>query len=94
MVDRQHHFVGVLRLDDIRHIMFDTKLYETITVADLMHADVGIINYDDSMQKIMKTFKTSGAWNLPVIKEGKYYGYISKSRLLTAYRQKLINVTS
>ena len=59
-----------------------------------MHADAGIIDYnEDSMNDIMTKFKTSGAWNLPVIKDGKYYGYISKSKLLTAYRQQLINFT-
>jgi len=41
----------------------------------------------------MDKFKSSGAWNLPVIKKGKYFGYISKSKLLTAYRQQLIKFT-
>ena len=48
----------------------------------------------DNMQQIMHKFKVSGAWNLPVIKEGKYYGFISKSKMLTAYRNKLIQVSS
>lgn len=95
VVNEKNEFLGVIRLDDIRNIMFDTKLYNTVKVSNLMHADADIIIYeDDTMQKIMKKFKTSGAWNLPVIKNGKYYGYISKSRLLTAYRQKLIYVTT
>jgi CIC family chloride channel protein len=60
-----------------------------------MHADAGIINYEsDSMHTIMDKFKSSGAWNLPVIKNGKYFGYISKSKLLTAYRQQLIKFTN
>jgi len=95
VVNNKQKFMGVIRLDDIRNIMFDASLYNKVTVADLMHADADIIRYEtDTMQMIMKKFKMSGAWNLPVIKHGKYYGYISKSRLLTAYRQKLINVTS
>lgn len=94
VVDDDHTFLGVIRLDDIRHIMFDASLYQSVDAASLMHADAGIINYDeDSMNDIMNKFKTSGAWNLPVIKNGKYYGYISKSKLLTAYRQQLINFT-
>lgn len=94
VVDDEHKFLGVIRLDDIRHIMFDSDLYDKVDAASLMHADAGIINYDeDSMQDIMDNFKTSGAWNLPVIKDGKYFGYISKSKLLTAYRQQLINFT-
>ena len=54
-----------------------------------------IIYYDeDSMERVMTKFQTSGAWNLPVIKNNKYYGFISKSKLLTAYRKELINFTS
>lgn len=94
VVNKDQEFLGVIRLDDIRHIMFDQSMYDQVDVASLMHADVGIINYEqDSMNDIMNTFKTTGAWNLPVIKNEKYYGYISKSKLLTAYRRQLINVT-
>lgn len=94
VVNDNHEFLGVIRLDDIRHMMFDSELYDKVDASSLMHADAGIIDYDeDSMNDIMTKFKTSGAWNLPVIKNGKYYGYISKSKLLTAYRQQLINFT-
>jgi CIC family chloride channel protein len=51
-----------------------------------------VIDYaKDSMQQVMQRFQDSGAWNLPVIREGKYYGFVSKSKLLTAYRRELIN---
>ncbi|MFL1011129.1 chloride channel protein [Flavisericum labens] len=94
VVNDNHEFLGVIRLDDIRHMMFDTDLYEKVEASSLMHADAGIIDYDaDSMNDIMEKFKTTGAWNLPVIKSGKYYGYISKSKLLTAYRRQLIKFT-
>lgn len=94
VVNNNDEFLGVIRLDDIRHMMFNTELYDQVDVESLMHADAGIINYeDDTMNIIMQKFKTSGAWNLPVIKNGKYYGYISKSKLLTAYRRQLISVT-
>jgi CIC family chloride channel protein len=42
----------------------------------------------------MKKFQDSSAWNLPIVKDGKYLGFISKSKLLTAYRRKLIEVTN
>ena len=94
VVNDDNEFLGVIRLDDIRNIMFDANLYDKVEASSLMHADAGIIDYDDdSMNDIMDKFKTSGAWNLPVIKGGKYYGYISKSKLLTAYRRQLIKFT-
>ncbi len=94
VVNANEEFLGVLRLDDIRHMMFNTELYDKVDVQSVMNASAGMIFYEtDSMGHIMDKFKTSGAWNLPVIKDGKYYGYISKSKLLTAYRRQLINVT-
>ena len=42
----------------------------------------------------MKKFQDSNAWNLPVIKNEGYFGFVSKSKLLTAYRRELINFTS
>ena len=94
VVNEAHQFLGVIRLDDIRHMMFDSDLYDKVDASSLMHADLGVIDYNqDSMNVIMDKFKTTGAWNLPVIKDDKYYGYISKSKLLTAYRRQLINFT-
>lgn len=90
----ESEFLGIILLDDIRNIMFNTNLYETTMVSDLMHSAPDVIDYNkDSMEQIMKKFRYSGAWNLPVIKDNKYYGFISKSKLLTVYRRKLIEVT-
>ncbi|MEI6866730.1 chloride channel protein [Flavicella sp.] len=95
VVDEKNQYLGVLLLDDIRGVMFDQSLYETVTVQELMQNSKGIIDYEkNSMKEIMKKFQDSGAWNLPVVKNGVYKGFISKSRLLTAYRRKLIEVTN
>lgn len=85
---------GIVLLDDIREFMFDTSMYDKVQVESLMHRAPEYIFYDsDSMQQVMQKFQDSGAWNLPVIKDGKYLGFVSKSKLLTAYRRKLINFT-
>ncbi|AWX44732.1 H(+)/Cl(-) exchange transporter ClcA [Flagellimonas maritima] len=92
VLDEEEKLMGIIVLDDIRQLMFDTELYNTIFVKNLMHAPPEYIFHEtDSMQQVMRKFQDSGAWNLPVIKEGKYIGFISKSKLLTAYRRKLIN---
>ena len=94
VIDENEALVGIVLLDDIREFMFETKLYRTTTVSTFMHAAPEYIFYGkDSMQQVMKKFQDSGAWNLPVIKEGKYFGFVSKSKLLTAYRRELINFT-
>tara|TARA_R110001632_G_scaffold33934_3_gene86770 strand:- start:625 stop:1089 length:465 start_codon:yes stop_codon:yes gene_type:complete len=96
VIDKEDNsLLGIILLDDIRPIMFDQKLYKEVMAADIMNTPPEIIELDkDKMTDIMEKFQNSGAWNLPVIKDEKYVGFISKSKLLTAYRRKLINLTS
>jgi CIC family chloride channel protein len=94
VIDKKQQFLGIVLLDDIRPIMFDSEMYKNITVETIMKAAPETIQYDDSVSQIMQKFKESGAWNLPVIKGNTYVGFISKSKLLTAYRNKLIEVTA
>jgi CIC family chloride channel protein len=94
VTDSEGRLEGIVLLDDIREFMFDTKRYQTTRVADFMRSAPDHIFYgEDSMQQVMQKFQDSGAWNLPVIKDERYIGFISKSKLLTAYRRKLINFT-
>ncbi|MGY0390930.1 chloride channel protein [Bizionia sp. KMM 8389] len=86
--------VGIILLDDIRPIMFDQSLYDNVMAKEVMQNPPAIIDMEnDKMTTIMKKFQDSNAWNLPVIRQGRYIGFISKSKLLTAYRRKLINIT-
>lgn len=92
VVDENEGLAGIVLLDDIREFMFETKLYKTTLVSAFMNNPPEIIFYQkDDMRTVMKKFQNSGAWNLPVVKNGKYYGFVSKSKLLTAYRRELIN---
>lgn len=85
--------VGIILLDDLRTIMFDTDLYNELRAHEIMQPPPEIIDLDkDKMTDIMKKFQDSSAWNLPVIKNGVYFGFISKSKLLTTYRRQLINL--
>lgn len=94
VIDENRKFMGIILLDDIRSIMFNEKLYDEVKVQDIMQQAPEIIDMEnDRMHAIMKKFQESDAWNLPVVEKGKYVGFISKSKLLTAYRKKLIEVT-
>jgi CIC family chloride channel protein len=94
VLDDKEHFLGIVLLDDIRSMMFNQEMYEKVKVTDVMKSAPEVIFDTDNSEKVMKKFKDSNAWNLPVVKNGKYVGFISKSKLLTAYRNKLIEVTS
>ncbi|MGS2764072.1 chloride channel protein [Sinomicrobium sp. M5D2P9] len=93
--EKDNSLAGVLLLDDIRPIMFDQSLYTEVSASDVMHDPPAVIHLEkDNMTKVMQKFQDSGAWNLPVLKNNVYVGFISKSKLLTAYRRKLISFTT
>ncbi|MBI1288900.1 MAG: CBS domain-containing protein [Flavobacteriales bacterium] len=90
VVDDEEKLVGVIVLDDVREIMFDTSRYETVTVAELMKEPIGTVEVTDTMEKVVNTFRDTDAWNLPVLENGKYRGFISRSKLFTEYRKMLV----
>ena len=93
VLDKEKHFLGIVLLDDIRPLMFEQEMYDKLTIEVLMKSAPAIIFHNDTTEQVMQKFKESGAWNLPVVKDKKYVGFISKSKLLSAYRTKLIEVT-
>lgn len=83
---------GIILLDDLRPVMFIKSLYTEMTAKDLMKNPPAVIKLEeDRMTLVMQKFQETGAWNLPVLSHGTYYGFVSKSKLLTAYRKKLID---
>lgn len=89
-VVKDNVLVGIITLDDIREIMFDPEEQKNTQVNSLMHNPPAEVSLHESMQSVMGKFETTGAWNLPVIENGKYIGFVSKSRIFNTYRQKLI----
>jgi CIC family chloride channel protein len=93
VVDDQQNFQGIILLDDIREIVFNKELYEQIMVKDLVTAPPATISLNDRMDLVMKKFNESEAWNLPVVDEMKYIGFVSKSSIFNAYRSALVQFT-
>lgn len=90
VVDENRKLVGVVTLDEIREIMFDAAARKTMVVKSLMNDPPAEVSTTENMQSVMNKFEKTGAWNLPVIDQDKYVGFISKSRIFNAYRKKLI----
>ena len=94
VVDDKNKLIGVVLLDDIRNIMFRPDLYRRINVERFMSKPPTKITVGTPMEKVMKTFDDTGAWNLPVIDEdGRYVGFVSKSKIFNSYRQVLKHYT-
>ncbi|PKP18185.1 MAG: chloride channel protein [Bacteroidetes bacterium HGW-Bacteroidetes-21] len=94
VVDEERKLVGVIYLDHIRHLIFKNELYDTMSVSDLMVVPAEIISLNDRMEAIMEKFEKSEAWNLPVIENEVYIGFISKSKLLNEYREIMQELSS
>ena len=90
VVDNQGNLEGVILLDNIRDVIFNQELYDKVKISDLMSAPPAIINPKQSMSIVMQKFEETGAWNLPVAENGKYIGFISKSRIFNMYRKLLV----
>jgi len=84
---------GIVLLDSIRHIIFNTDIYHQVFVRDLMQPPPTHISPGESMESVMKKFEENEAWNLPVINNGEYIGFLSKSKLFSYYRKWLIEIS-
>ncbi len=92
VVDDNGVFLGIVALDEIRHIMFNSELYSNSFVKDLMVVPPTFVLINENMEMVMEKFEETNAWNLPVIdKEGIYKGFISKSKIFTSYRKLLVH---
>jgi CIC family chloride channel protein len=91
VVEEDGQLLGIVLLDDIRHIMFNTEMHDNTYVRSLMIMPPTVVNYDDPMEVVMKKFEETSAWNLPVLQDGKYLGFVSKSKIFSTYRRVLIH---
>lgn len=90
VVNEHNKLVGIILLDNIRQEIFNQELYDKVTAAELMMKVVTKIKISQDIFTIMDIFEESGQWNLPVVDKGQYVGFLSKSSILTKYRNELV----
>ena len=94
VIDSKHHFQGFVSLEDIRRDMFKKDLYNTVHVYNYMKSAPAYVYDDEKMDSVMKKFEKTDAWNLPVIRRDRtYIGFVSKSKIFSAYRRQLQEVS-
>jgi len=93
VVNDENQLMGIVTLDDVREVIFDKEMQEELAISSIMHKPPAEIDPHENMQSVMSKFEVTGAWNLPVIDNGKYIGFVSKSRIFNTYRKKLIRQT-
>ncbi|MBL6962401.1 MAG: chloride channel protein [Bacteroidetes bacterium] len=90
VIDKNGSFLGLVPLDKVRKIMFDREMYDKVYVREIMIQPNAIVSKEDNMDTVMEKFKSTGKWNLPVIYDGKYMGFVSRANIFNAYRKLLI----
>ncbi len=93
VVDSEKELLGIVHFNDIREIIFNQYRVKFTFVKEIMKASIDVIYPTDSMETVMNKFEKTKVHFLPVLKNGKYFGFISKSFALEAYRTKLKSMT-
>lgn len=92
VVSEDGEFKGHVLLDHVRSVMFDTSLYDT-PIENLMVVPEYIIDPNETMEEVAKKFHVSGKYNIPVVQNGMYLGYISRANVFSTYRKKLSEIS-
>ena len=90
VVKNNNKLLGIIYLDNVREEMFNAELYDKVTAKEVMRKPSMVIDVKEDVFLIMKKFEESGQWNLPVVKDGIYIGFLSKSTILDRYRHELL----
>ncbi len=93
VTDEENNFLGLVRLDDVREIMFDRSQYDTLKVHNLMVQPRATVHMEDSMDTVMQKFRDAGLWNMAVLENGQYKGFVSRANVFNLYRKMLLEVS-
>jgi CIC family chloride channel protein len=93
VVDREGIFYGIVKMDDIRDIMFDKDSWDTVYVRDLMFMPQYTISKNESMEEVARKFHVSNRYNIAVLDEGRYIGFVSRAQVFSTYREMLKKIS-
>ena len=94
VLDSRQHLKGIVEMDHIRKLMFQNDKYDSMHVRDFMETPQAVVFLDEKMESVMDKFDRTGAWRLPVVDSDMVYvGFLSKSRIMSAYRTELKDIS-
>ena len=93
VIDNFGHLLGVVQLDDLREDMFKQEKWGRSITYYMIQPPYKILEHEQ-VQSVLPRFEENHTWMLPVVdKNNKYLGFISKSRILNAYREALVKIS-
>lgn len=91
VVDENEKLLGVVHMDNIREKIFDPGSHADTRVSDLMKKPLAVVDVREGLHQVLQKFEDTRQWNLPVTDRGKYVGFVSKSSILSRYRNELLD---
>lgn len=90
VINENNELVGIIHMDNIRNIIFNPEKHSNTLVTDLMGKPAAVIKLNENLHSVLKKFDDTNQWNLPVVDNNQYVGFVSKSSVLTKYRSELL----
>jgi CIC family chloride channel protein len=87
VIDTDNNFLGVIFINEIRHIIFEQDQYDIVFIRDLMYMPDTLLDQKATMEDVAQKFAETSHYNLPVLKDGKYIGFVSRANVFSAYRK-------
>ena len=94
VVNEQGILKGMVKLSEVRTLIFESDLYDRVKIKDLMYMPKHFVSPRDSMEEVVEKFETSGRFNLAVIDNGKYIGFLSRAKVFSEYRDNIRDISS
>ena len=93
IIDEKEKLIGIVNYSDIKPFIMNPYRLKFTQISEVVKQPIEIVNYDDGIETIMDKFEIAAQTILPVIKNGKFFGFISKIAILEAYRKQLKQMT-
>ena len=93
VLDRDGRFSGLIDIEDVLPFLAESELHDVLILADLVRSEPERLDASSDMVSVFETFRKSDADELPVFEDGKLIGFITRSRLYRAYREKMEEIS-
>jgi CIC family chloride channel protein len=91
VADGEGRLAGIVSLDDIRHYLLETSLYDVALVFDIMRPPGAVLKPGDTLGRAISIFEKSRETAVPVVRAGVCLGFVTKDRVLDRYRYLIEN---
>ncbi len=89
VVDKNRKLIGIVHFADVRKVIFKPKLYDKIKISELISYPEFTVQKGDTMERVAQELSDHQIYNIPVVENGKYVGFISRANFFAEYRNLL-----